>query len=57
MWRAVDRHGNVLEILVQSRRKANAAKRFFHKLMTKQGRFPRVLATDKIARYLVAQRD
>jgi len=28
-WRAVDQHGNVLDILVQSRRNAVAAKRFF----------------------------
>ena len=29
LWRAVDQHGNVLDILVQSRRNAAAAKRFF----------------------------
>ena len=29
LWRAVDQHGDVLDILVQSRRNANAAKRFF----------------------------
>ena len=28
LWRAVDQHGNVLDILVQSRRNAVAAKRF-----------------------------
>ena len=28
LWRAVDQHGNVLDILVQSRRTAVAAKRF-----------------------------
>ena len=28
-WRAVDQHGDVLDILVQSRRNAVAAKRFF----------------------------
>jgi putative transposase len=32
LWRAVDQHGNVLDILVQSRRNAVAAKRFFRKL-------------------------
>ena len=29
LWRAVDQHGNVLDILVQSRRTAVAANRFF----------------------------
>ena len=30
---AVDQHGNVLDVLVQSRRNAVAAKRFFGKLL------------------------
>ena len=34
MWRAVDQHGNVLDILVQSRRNAVAAKKFFRRLLT-----------------------
>jgi putative transposase len=33
LWRAVDQHGVVLDILVQSRRNAKAAKRFFKKLL------------------------
>ena len=33
LWRAVDQHGQVLDIVVQSRRSACAAKRFFHKLL------------------------
>jgi len=33
LWRAVDRHGDVLDILVQSRRNAAAAERFFRKLL------------------------
>jgi putative transposase len=33
LWRAVDQDGNVLEILVQSRRNKHAAKRFFRKLL------------------------
>src|SRR6478752_7250309 len=33
LWRAVDQHGNVLDVLVQSRRNAVAAKRFFGKLL------------------------
>lgn len=57
LWRAVDQDGNVLDILVQSRRNATAAKRFFGKLMRKQGRVPRVLVTDKLASYVVAHRE
>jgi putative transposase len=33
LWRAVGQHSNVLDILVQSRRNANAAQRFFRKLL------------------------
>jgi len=37
LWRAVDQHGAVLDILVQSRRNAKAAKRLLRKLLKKQG--------------------
>jgi putative transposase len=57
LWRAVDQEGNVLDVLVQSRRNAKAAKRFFGRLMRKQGRVPRVLVTDKLASYVVAHRE
>ena len=33
LWRAVDQDGHVLDILVQSRRNAKAAQRFFRKLL------------------------
>ena len=33
LWRAVDEHGAVLDILVQSRRNATAVKRFFKRLL------------------------
>ncbi len=33
LWRAVDQDGNVLDILVQSRRNKQAAKKFFRKLL------------------------
>ena len=33
LWRAVDQHGNVLDVLVQSRRNAVAAKKFFRRLL------------------------
>lgn len=57
LWRAVDQEGIVLDVLVQSRRNAKAAKRFFGKLMRKQGRVPRVLVTDKLASYVAAHRE
>jgi putative transposase len=47
LWRAVDQHGVVLDILVQSRRNTKAAKRLLRK---KLGIAPRVMITDKLAR-------
>jgi putative transposase len=57
LWRAVDEHGNVLDVLVQSRRNAKAAKRFFRKLLKGLRYAPRVLVTDKLASYGVAHRE
>ena len=57
LWRAVDQDGNVLDVLVQSRRDAKAAKRFFRKLLTGLQYVPRVLVTDKLASYGVAHRE
>jgi putative transposase len=57
LWRAVDQHGNVLDILVQSRRNAKAAKKFFHRLLTGLRYVPRVIVTDKLAGYQVAHRE
>ena len=51
LWRAVDQHGDVLDILVQSRRNAVAAKRFFRKLLKGLRYLPRVLVSDKLASY------
>jgi putative transposase len=56
LWRAVDQDGNVLDILVTSRRDAKAATRFFRKLLTGLEYVPRVLVTDKLASYGVARR-
>ncbi|MET7979495.1 IS6 family transposase [Streptomyces mirabilis] len=57
LWRAVDQYGDVLDVLVQSKRDAKAAKRFMAKLMKKQCRVPRVLVTDKLRSYGVAHRE
>src|SRR4029453_10217192 len=57
LWRAVDQDGVVLDVLVQSRRDKQAAKRLLRKLLKKQGRPPRVLITDKLASYPVAKQE
>jgi putative transposase len=57
LWRAVDQHGNVLDVLVQSRRNAKAARRFFRKLLKGLRHVPRVPVTDKLASYGVAHRE
>lgn len=56
LWRAIAAIGDVLDILIQSRRNAQAAKRFLKKLM-KRWSVPRVLVTDKLRSYGVAVRD
>ena len=48
LWRAVDKDGFVLDVLVQSRRNAKAARRLLRKLLKKQGWSPRVMVTDKL---------
>lgn len=56
LWRAVVQHGDVLDILVQSRRNANAARKFFRRLLTGLRYVPRVLITDKLVSYGAAHR-
>ena len=43
LWRAVDQDGVVLDILVQERRDAKAAKRFFRRLLKGLHYVPRVI--------------
>jgi putative transposase len=57
LWRAVDQHGNILDILVQSRRNKKAAKRFFRKLLKDLQYVPRVIITDKLRSYGAAKRE
>ncbi len=56
LWRAVDQDGDLIDILVQRRRDARAAKRFFRKLLRGQGSEPRWLITDKLGSYGAAHR-
>ena len=46
LWRTVDQDGNVLDVLVQSRRNAVAAKKFFRRLLMALRYVPRVLVTN-----------
>ena len=56
LWRAVDQDGDVIDILVQSRRDCRAATRFFRKLLKGQERTPGRLVTDKLSSYRAAHR-
>ena len=49
LWRAVDSEGEVLDILVQSRRNKKAALKLMRKLLKKQGYAPNKVVTDKTA--------
>lgn len=55
LWRAVDQYGHVLDILVQTRRNAHAAKRFFRKILKGMCYTPRVIITDKLKSYAAAK--
>jgi putative transposase len=57
LWRAVDQHGVVLDILVQDRRNGSAAKRFFRRLLAGLKYKPRRLVTDGLKSYGVALRE
>src|SRR6202007_2875364 len=51
LWRAVDREGEILDMLVQRRRDTQAALRLMRKLLKKQGFAPKLLITDKLGSY------
>jgi putative transposase len=55
LWRAVDQHGVVIDILVQSKRDRRAAILFFRKLLRTTKRKPRVI-TDKLRSYGAAKK-
>jgi len=57
LWRAVDDEGEVLEVLVQSRRNKKAALKLVRKLPKKQGFLPSKMVTDKLPSYGAALRD
>jgi putative transposase len=56
-WRAVDQDGEVVDVLLQERRRdATSAERFFRHLLTRLGHEPRAIVTDKLGSYAVARR-
>ena len=57
LWRAVDQNGVVLDILVQERRNAAAAKRFFKRLLAGLRFKPRRIITDGLKSYGGVPRD
>ena len=57
LWRAVDSEGEVLDILVQSRRNNKAALKTMRGLLKKQGFVPVTFVTDKLPSYGAALKD
>ena len=57
LWRAVDSEGEILEVLVQSRRNKRAALKLMRKLLKKQGFVPDVIVTDILPSYGAALRE
>ena len=53
LWRAVDQDGDVVDVFLQDRRDAEAAKRFFRRLVGRHGSEPWKIATDKLGRHPV----
>ena len=57
LWRAVDAEGEVLDVLVQSKRDKHAAMKLMRKLLKKYGFIPDRMITDDLRSYGAAARD
>jgi putative transposase len=57
LWRAVDAEGEVLDVLVQSKRNKNAALKLMRKLLKKYSFVPDRLITDDLRSYVAAAHD
>jgi putative transposase len=57
LWRAVDAEGEVLDVLVQSKRNKHAARKLMRKLLKKCGFVPEIFVTDDLRSYIAAARD
>ncbi len=56
LWRVVDQDGDLIDTLVQRKRNARVAKRFFRKLLKGQANTPWWLVTDKLKNHGAAHR-
>jgi len=56
-WRAVDQDGDVIDVYLQTRRNAEAARRFFRRLLRSHGKSPWKIVTDKLGSYAVSGRE
>ena len=56
LWRAVDEHGAVLDVLLQRHRDTSAATSFFRRLLGEYD-VPETVCTDKLVRYTAAIRE
>ncbi len=54
LWRAVDEHGQTLDVILQERRDTAAAARFFRRLLGNPGGAPDRITTDKLGSYAAA---
>jgi transposase-like protein len=57
LWRAVDSEGEVLDVLVQSKRNKHAALKLMRKLLKKYAMVPERMVTDDLRSYNAAARD
>lgn len=57
LWRAVDKHGLVLEEILRRKRDMRAARRLLVKLIKRHGFVPRRIVTYKLASYGAARRE
>ena len=57
LWRAVDAEGEVLDVLVQSKRNKHAALKLMRRLLKKYGFVPDQLITDDLRSYAAAAHD
>ena len=56
VWRAVDKEGELLDVLVQKRRNRKTALKLLRKLLKNQGYLPDAIVTDGLASYKAAMK-
>jgi putative transposase len=53
----VDQDGDIIDVYLQTRRDAEAARRFFRRPLSSHGKSPWKIVTDKLGNYGVARRE